>query len=325
MKRIISKIVQLRAVGQYYGANHAFYEMLSAIFGQKTSLGKRLFYKKHELAKQYLREQYSEIITKYKEQDYSQGQRKNPIVWVFWWQGEQAMPDLVSLCYQSICHQFPQTEVVLISKENIGDYLTIPSGILEKVAKGAFSLTILSDYVRLSLLAKYGGLWLDSTIFVSNCMEAAIKKYPFFSVNYGNHALDYHVCKGKWMTSVLGIAEPNTGMQFCQELFEAYFLREETQLTYLVLDCVLALAYEELPEFQQAVDALPVENTKVGLLDAYMTGQLHSLPDEAFFANQSFHKLSYKTNYGSKLDLLQQHLPAYQGDTDAKNSEKLSL
>ena len=47
---------------------------------------------------------------------------RNIYVWVFWWQGEDQMPELVKKCYQSLKRQLYDKKIVLITKDNINDY-----------------------------------------------------------------------------------------------------------------------------------------------------------------------------------------------------------
>ena len=92
-------------------------------------------------------------------------------IWVFWWQGKDRMPSLVEKCYQSVIRNKGRRHVILITKDNIKQYATIPDYIYEKVNNGEITLTHLSDILRFNLLNEYGGLWIDSTIYLTDSLD----------------------------------------------------------------------------------------------------------------------------------------------------------
>ena len=59
-------------------------------------------------------------------------------------------------------------------------YVHFPSFILNKLKKKCFSITHFSDLLRLELLIKYGGTWLDSTVLVTKCNDIIFNNDLFF-------------------------------------------------------------------------------------------------------------------------------------------------
>ena len=62
----------------------------------------------------------NEVLDHYKEQT---PQKEEPIgatspIWVCWWQGEKKMPDIVKVCYSSICRHADNHPVILITEKN---------------------------------------------------------------------------------------------------------------------------------------------------------------------------------------------------------------
>lgn len=87
------------------------------------------------------------------------------IIWVCWLQGMDNAPEIVKKCYKSILLNNPNKEVIVITSKNISDYVILPNYIMTKWKNGIISNTHLTDLLRLELLIKYGGLWLDATVF----------------------------------------------------------------------------------------------------------------------------------------------------------------
>ena len=93
---------------------------------------------------------------------------KNIKAWSCWWQGENEAPDIVKACWGSQRRNLPDSvEHVIITRDNYSNYIQLPNYILEKVENGYITLITLSDIVRASLLYKYGGFWLDSTLLIN--------------------------------------------------------------------------------------------------------------------------------------------------------------
>lgn len=67
----------------------------------------------------------------------------------------------------------------MVTQNNLNDYIQIPRKIMQKVEKGSLSFTNFSDIVRCMLLARYGGLWVDSTMFFVQDIPEEWFDYPF--------------------------------------------------------------------------------------------------------------------------------------------------
>ena len=117
---------------------------------------------------EYLKRQLHEVIVKYKNDAEIGVYEDSTPIWVCWWTGEETAPDLVKQCIHSIKKRAGKHPVIFIDQNSYLSYVSIPKYMLEKVEKGDMGMAHLSDYLRVSLLEKYGGLWLDSTIFCSD-------------------------------------------------------------------------------------------------------------------------------------------------------------
>lgn len=87
----------------------------------------------------------------------------NRKIWIYWDKGIEAAPDVVKVAFESWKKLNPDFEVIFLDEEKIQTYfdfkslfynLTIDAGIAHK-----------SDFIRTYLLARFGGVWADSTTF----------------------------------------------------------------------------------------------------------------------------------------------------------------
>lgn len=101
-------------------------------------------------------------------------------IWVLWWQGLENAPVIVQRCVESIQKNAGKHPFHLLSKDNLSQYIQLSDFIKQKVDSGAITLTHLSDIIRMALLAKYGGFWIDSTVYVTKPIMGY--DLPFYSI-----------------------------------------------------------------------------------------------------------------------------------------------
>ena len=87
-------------------------------------------------------------------------------LWFCWLQGIENAPELVKKCLESQREAFGE-EVTVLDESNYADYVTLPDYIVEKRRKGYIPSALFSDMIRLELLIRYGGTWIDATVFAS--------------------------------------------------------------------------------------------------------------------------------------------------------------
>lgn len=85
-------------------------------------------------------------------------------VWICWLQGMEKAPKLVQVCYKSVQQHLQDREVVLLTERNIGQYVSLPGFIEKKYKEGIIPTAHYTDMLRLELLIRYGGTWMDATV-----------------------------------------------------------------------------------------------------------------------------------------------------------------
>ncbi|OON99184.1 MAG: hypothetical protein ATN35_01825 [Epulopiscium sp. Nele67-Bin004] len=101
-------------------------------------------------------------------------EKTSKIIWVCWFQEMDNAPSIVKACNNQLNKVFPDYKKILITEQNFTQYVDIDSIVLEKWKKGIISNTIFSNILRLELLIKQGGVWIDSTIL---CTAKEMPKY----------------------------------------------------------------------------------------------------------------------------------------------------
>lgn len=129
-----------------------------------------------------LEQKCASVIQKASEYSEKSGTQHNvdEPIWIFWWTGEENAPEIVKACIQSVRRNANRHKVVLLSKANICDYIALPEYIEQKHNKGIIGHAHYSDMVRLTLLSKYGGLWIDATVFISQPLPNMLFDKTFY-------------------------------------------------------------------------------------------------------------------------------------------------
>ena len=123
---------------------------------------------------------YRDVAEGFMPTDCESKRPRKKIIWQFWWQGADSAPEIVKKCMLSVRKHADDWEVVVIDKNNLGEYLEIPPLILERLDRGEMSITHFSDYLRARLLAQYGGIWADATVMMTDDLPKEILNAPFF-------------------------------------------------------------------------------------------------------------------------------------------------
>lgn len=123
------------------------YEFLCLVDGILLKCKKETKYTK---ALEYL-EKYSYVLDNVTFQETSD--KYSNKIWQLWLQGEENMPAIVKKCHETV-KKYHNDDVVLLTKDNLKNYIQLPNYIEEKYARGIITHVNYSDMVRLMLLAK---------------------------------------------------------------------------------------------------------------------------------------------------------------------------
>lgn len=94
----------------------------------------------------------------------------NDRVFCYWAQGVELAPPIVSACQRQLKKFLPKDSLIMLSERDIGNFVVVPDVIKQKLGtRSAF----FSDILRLLLLSKYGGTWIDSTCYLTGPINTA--------------------------------------------------------------------------------------------------------------------------------------------------------
>ena len=93
------------------------------------------------------------------------------LIWTYW--NKKEMPFIVKMSIQSWILLNPEYKINILNEKNICQYLDISSQMTLKKIK---TQQRKSDFIRLYVLDKYGGIWIDASIIMFNPLEIWLPK-----------------------------------------------------------------------------------------------------------------------------------------------------
>ena len=230
------------------------------------------------------------------------GSGKN--IWVCWLQGEAHMPEVVKLCIRSLRKNAPEgVSVVVLTGENIGSYVTFPDYVYHNLKSGKLTLTHFSDLLRMKLLSTYGGLWVDSTVFVSAPIPRQYLDAELYSIQiWGKADRSRNPYYGGLTSFLLGGSTRCLLYDFCYRFFLEYQKKYGHLMDVHPINLCFRMVYDRFPEMREEIDAIGPNNREVYTLFDYTKAPYEAELWEKLTKDQIFHKLNWRKPYAETVD-----------------------
>lgn len=175
-------------------------------------------------------------------------------VFSMWWQGEKDMPPVVKACIHSL--EKVSERVVVITKENYADYASLPDYIVSLLASGKMGFAHFSDIIRTYLLVKYGGVWIDSTVYIAREVPAYMTD-DFFVFKQSPQLRECRSFANWW------IASPPANDILIEELayLYCYWRHHDVAMHYYIYHIFFRKIIDEKPAYKNRIDAIPTRIT----------------------------------------------------------------
>lgn len=241
-----------------------------------------------------LRKKYKNYITEYVSKDKQNtcdNQRNNNKIWFCWLQGIDSAPYIVKKCYKSLKENITDRRIEVITSENYKKFVSFPDYIQLKIDNGTISKTHFSDLLRLELLVKYGGTWIDATVY---CSGSNIPKYyldsDLFLFQNLKPGLDGQATRiSSWFITA---KSNNKMLKLTRALLYEYWKKNSRLIDYFLFHDFFELAIEAYPDEWKKV--IPIENGMPHILLLRLFSKYNAEIWNATKAEIPFHKLTYK-------------------------------
>lgn len=191
----------------------------------------------------YLKKHYSDYLSTI---DYKRSSIKHECndIWICWFQGMENAPLLVKKCYESVKRNMPEKEIHVITSENMFQYVDFPEWIIEKWKRGIITNTHVSDLLRMELLIRYGGLWLDATVFLTGRIPEYVFKNEIFMYTHSNPD-DITISYNNWLIFAY---KENHLLKIMRDVMYEFWKRENKIRDYFLWHLFMTMVKEKSPD-----------------------------------------------------------------------------
>lgn len=101
-------------------------------------------------------------------------------IWIYW-ESASDIPEIVKISVDRVRHYCPDYEVIFLNIDTLDEYIDIPQ------LPDSLPVANKSDFIRLKLLEKFGGVWMDASIILNDGLGWVLDKltdhdaFTFFS------------------------------------------------------------------------------------------------------------------------------------------------
>lgn len=196
----------------------------------------------------FLREKYEPLLKQRKVfyRDKELNHCRSRYVWFCWLQGLDRAPKIVKTCYNSIRQNLINREIKVINNENWKDYVELPDYIVNKWEKQLIPPALFSDLLRVELLIKYGGSWIDSTVLCTdgNKIEAYLNT-DLFLFQYTRPGTNVFRGISNWFITS---CSNNEVIMVLRDMLHAYWEDYDCTLDYYIFHLFFSMLVKEYPE-----------------------------------------------------------------------------
>lgn len=183
--------------------------------------------------------------------------------------------------------------VHLLDSSNYKEYITLPDGLEEKLVRNN-NLACLADVIRFNLLSRYGGIWLDATIYVSQPIEGW--NTSLYSIRHAKGSSKYVLDGWRWSAFMFACTPGSILPSFVYDAFINYFSKHDVLIDYFLVDYFIALIYLNNQEMHKEIDSLPADNTDTLELLMNLSRPYDKEWLEQCLTRRRFHKLDWRVN-----------------------------
>ena len=269
----------LKIIGQRKSLKSAYSEIISTV---EKILAKKYGYILEEALKDYP----SDVIN---------GTTVPKIVWTCWLQGMEDAPYMVNKCVESQKKALQDYEHRVLTLENYHQWVELPEYIEKKFRKGKIPRALFTDLLRLAVLKKYGGVWLDvSVLFTGFENEKLLNRWhkieqsKFTIYRYFQRGRKEPVGLSNWFI----VARPNEFIiSTVLDMLLAYWKDYNCTVDYYIMHLFISMCLNAVPSI---AESMPRENSYYSIMLGNVLAKEYN---EDWWNDVKAHVFLHKLNY----------------------------
>lgn len=227
------------------------------------------------------------------------------VIWWCWLQGKEQAPPIVKACYNSLVQEFKSSgvqeaqglneeyEIKVIDAENWKEYVELPDYVVKKWEKNQIPPALFSDLLRLELLIKYGGTWIDSTVL---CTGNVNDNHNENFLNADLFVFQYTRPGEKWSGNIsnwfISAHSNNEVLMTLRDMLFAYWKDYNCTLDYYIFHLFFSIVAKEYPE---QIAAMPYGYSVWSIALMHHLGDTFNKKQwDKLVSKVCFHKLAFR-------------------------------
>ena len=168
------------------------------------------------------------------------------IIWQYWHQGLENAPLIIQKCIASIKRIESDKTIHVLDFNTIKNYIQLPQRYYDLVNSGKMPIALFSDVLRVYLLEKYGGTWIDATIYLSKKIPDDILNSDFFGFQT---APDFKSFTGnKTSCYFIHSKKQSKNIQTIRRTLDAYWKENDFMFNYFMFEHIETILMDRTKE-----------------------------------------------------------------------------
>lgn len=198
--------------------------------------------------------QYRPVMRKMADRVRNEGmaleRKRSKIIWFCWLQGIENAPEVVKACHRSLQRNMEGYEIIVIDEKNWHEYIDLPDYIIRHREKKQIPSAHFSDLLRLELLIRYGGTWIDSTVLCTGEPADGLPLTTYldtdlFMFQYTEPGNSEWGGIGNWFITA---CTNNEVLMVLRDMLYAYWREHDCVLNYYLFHLFVGMLREVFPE-----------------------------------------------------------------------------
>lgn len=233
-------------------------------------------------------------------------QKQSNKVWICWFQGYDQAPELVKCTISSVKNHMPDRDIIILTDKNIYQYAKFPKSIIAKRKAGKISSAHFSDLLRVELLCRYGGIWIDATVLcTSDNIPSYITETDLFvykSLKLGGKNLAPTICSS-WL---IAAKSNNPILLLTRKLLWKYWEDYNILCDYFLFHIFLAMSARKYADLWEKIPFF--NNVSPHVLGSELSKTYNEERWKQICEMSVFHKLDHHMDYTQGQGTFYQHI-----------------
>lgn len=222
----------------------------------------------------------------------NKNRKDEKIIWQYWHQGTKKAPKIIKKCLLSVKEQMKGYKQIVLDYNSIKDYVELPDRYYRLLEDKKMKIAHFSDVLRVYLLEKYGGTWIDSTIYLTDKIPDEIMNSNFcilqkdiLSDLSGNNNSCFFIHNKEYSAHIA----------MMKNILDKYWAENNFVINYFMFEHISTMLSQIKGELKDEWDNMPRYSAEItGELQKHLFDEFKIDEFEKIKKLTPIHKLTYK-------------------------------